>query len=112
METIVNAHRIRIISQPRSPVRPDGQTLEEGAEEDGDGVGGVDEHEGPDDEPDGAVVAAEAEEEDEDGRFDESEDGVVAELLEEVPPQAGGRVQVFWHLVVFPAVVVELKDCA
>jgi hypothetical protein len=61
-------------------------------------VSGVDEHEDPDDAVDGAVVAAETEEEDEHGGFYEGEDRVVAELLEEVPPEAGAGVEVFWDL--------------
>lgn len=72
---------------------------------------GVDEHERPDHAVNCAVVAAETEEEDEHRGLYQGEDWVVAELLEEVPPEAGAGVEIFRDFGVFPAVVVELEDC-
>ena len=55
------------------------------------------------------VVAAEAKEKGEDRAFDESQNGVVAQLLEEVPPQSCTWI-VLGYLLIFPSIVVELQN--
>ena len=110
VEAVVDAHRVRVIPQSRCPVRTNREALEQGTKENSKRVGCVDEHQSPDDQPDGTVVSSETEKEDQHGGFHEGENWVVAELLEEVPPEAGAGVEVFGHLVVFPAIVVELQD--
>lgn len=98
------------LPQRKVPVGGHGIALEERGEEDGDGVGGVEGVEGVDGPAGARLVAAEAEEEEEDGGLDEGEDGVVEHLDEEVPPEAGSGI-VRGDVDCPPAEVVELCDC-
>lgn len=100
----------RDLPQRKVPVGSHGLALEERGEEDGDCMGGVEgvEHVyGP---AGAGLVAAEAEEEEEDGGLDEGENGVVEHLNEEVPPKAGAGI-VRRDVDCPPAEVVELCDC-
>lgn len=54
-------------------------------------------------------MPSQSQEKDEDRAFDQSEDGVVAELLEEVEPKTCIGTE-FRNIGVFPTVVVELED--
>lgn len=111
MERVVDAFGARVRFEGKVPVGGDGQALEERDEEDGDGLQCVEGVEGVDGVADRASVAAQTEEEDEDGCFDERQDRVVKELGDVEPPESGGGVE-FGDVDGAPAVVVEFDVCA
>lgn len=91
------------------PVRRYRHTLKQGTKEDGNGVEDGEDHQRPDNFVDGVLVTSKAEKEAQNRTFDECQDGIIAQLLEEVEPQTGGGVEL-GDFVVFPSVVVQLED--
>jgi hypothetical protein len=88
VEAVVDASGVGVRPEFRMPVGLDWYALEECTEEDSDGVHDVEDHESPNDPVNSGVVTSEAEQEDEDRGLDKCQYRVVAELLEEIPPEA------------------------
>lgn len=110
VERVVNALRIRVLSQRKIPVCREWNTLEQGRKEDGDCVKRVEDVQGVNRISHRLFVPTEAKEENEDRGFDKGEDWVVEHLDEKVPPVAGPWVEV-GDIFFVPSPVVQLHDC-
>lgn len=86
VEAVVDADRVRVGPQLPLPIGLNRHALEESAEKHRNGMHNDNSHNGPDDLEDGIVVAADAQQEYEDGALHECKDRVVAHLLEEIEP--------------------------
>lgn len=106
MEGEVDAFGGRVELDGLVPVGLDGEALEDGDEEDGDALQGVEDVEEVDGPADADVLLDQAQQEEEHRRLDQGQDGVVEELGEVEPPQAGLGVELGDVLLV-PAKVVE-----
>lgn len=109
VEAIVDAPGVGVFPQLRVPIRFYRYTLKQSSEEDGDGVKGSGDDQSPDGPVNGVVVSLETQKKDQNRALDEGQDGIIAQLLEEVPPETSAGV-VFGNLVFLPAVVVELEN--
>lgn len=109
MEAVVDAPGVGVFPKLWVPIRFYRYALKQSNEKDGDGVKDSGDDQSPDGPVNGRVVSLETQEKDQDRALDEGQDGIIAQLLKEIPPKPCAGV-VFWNLVFLPAVVVELEN--